>query len=250
MHNIDVWIARSAEHVIVFTRFFAQVYQEDRKIPPEKITIIPNWVEDDSECVERNQGKEIRQRFSFADEDFLVAYGGNIGVGAGVDTLVKASTLVDDVHILIAGGGSELSMCQELANRIAPNKIFFYSPWPKEETMALYQAADVLVIPTHGAQSITSIPSKLIRYMLSGRPIIAACLPETELCNLIEEAGCGWVISPDNPEALAHAIQEAKSVGVAERDRRGRAGREYALNNFTSDINLPKLISIMEKVRI
>jgi len=248
MRDMDEWIARGAEHVTVLTNSFAKVYEEDRKISPEKITIIPDWVEGDLDIVDVDQVKEIRQQFGIGDEVFLAAYGGNIGVGAGVEALIKASVLVEDVHILIAGGGSELHSCQELAEKIAPDKISFYSPWPKEKTTAFYQAADVLVLPTHGAQSVASIPSKLIRYMLSGRPIIAACLPETELFNLIKESGCGWVIPPDDPEALAHAILVAKKVSVTERNRRGWAGREYALKNLTADINLPKPIRIMEKI--
>lgn len=246
MRQIDGWIAEGAKHVIVLTNSFAQVYQHDRKIPQNQITIIPDWVEDDLDCVDVNEAKEIRRRFKISDNEFLVAYGGNISVAAGVDTLVKACTSADGARILIAGGGSELALCQELANGIAPEKIFFYSPWPKEKTMALYQSADVLVLPTHGAQSLASIPSKVIRYMLSGRPIIAAGLPGTELYNLIKESGCGWIIPPDDPDALALAISNAKRSGTAERDRRGRAGREYALQNLTADVCLPEVIRIVE----
>ncbi len=199
MRRIDEWIAQGAAHVIVLTNSFARVYQEDRKIPPEKISIIPDWVEGDLDCVNIDEAKGIRQQFKIIDEDFLVAYGGNIGVAAGVDTLVKACASIDDIRVLIAGGGSELPMCQELAKKIAPEKIDFYSPWPKEKTMAFYQSADVLVLPTHGMQSVASIPSKLIRYMLSGRPIIATGLPETELCHLVQESRCGWITPSDDP---------------------------------------------------
>ena len=114
--------------------------------------------------------------------------------------------------------------------------------------MAFHQAADVLILPTSGTQSVASIPSKLIRYMLSGRPIIAACLPGTELFNIINLSQCGWVIPPDDQEALAKAIQESKRVGANERDQRGMAGREYALKNLTADTNLPKLVKIIEEI--
>lgn len=247
MSQIDQWIAHGAEHVVVLTSSFAQVYRNDRKIPPEKISIIPDWVEGDLDCVDIDEVKEIRRQFQIADEDFLAAYGGNIGVAAGVDTLIKACASIDDVKTLIAGGGSELPKCQELASLIAQDKVSFYSPWPKEKTMALYQSADVLVLPTHGEQSIASIPSKVIRYMLSGRPIIAAGLPETELCQIIKESGCGWLIPPDDPDALAQALLEAKRAGISERERRGRVGREYALKNLTSETNLPKVVHIIEQ---
>ena len=247
MRCMDQWIAHGAFHVVVLTKSFSEVYQKDRKIPTEKITVIPDWVDGDLECVNIDEVEEIRQQFNIADDDFLVAYGGNIGIAAGVDKLINACSLIEEVRVLIAGGGSELQACRELANRIAPDRIFFYYPWPKEKTMALHQAADVLLLPTQGMQTIASIPSKIIRYMLSARPIIAAGLPETELSNLIEESGCGWLIPPDDPEALAQAILESKGVGKNERDLRGQAGREYALEHLTAEINLPKVIKIIER---
>ncbi len=245
MRRIDQWIAQGARHVIVLTDSFAQVYEHDRQIAPEKISVIPDWVEEDLDCGDPAEIAEIRRRFQIGDGEFLVAYGGNISVAAGVDTLVKACASTEGVRGLIAGGGSELPKCQSLAQQTAPEKVAFYSPWPKERTMALYQSADVLVLPTHGTQSVASIPSKLIRYMLSGRPIIAAGLPGTELSHLIEKSGCGWLIPPDDVEAMRAAILEAKQVGATERDRRGRAGREYALCNLTAQNNLPKVIRVM-----
>jgi len=84
--------------------------------------------------------------------------------------------------------------------------------------------------------------------MLSGRPIIAASLPETELNYLIKESRCGWVIPPDDPEALAIAIEEVKTAGLEERNRRGWSGRDFALKHLTADTNLPKLIKIIEEI--
>ncbi len=246
MRAIDIWIAKGAQYITLITDHFYQVYVNDRKIPPEKLSVIPYWLTDEADCGDFDEGKSIRDQFGIAEDAFVAAYGGNIGVAAGVETFVKASALTEDVHVLIAGEGSELSACRELASRITPHKVSFFAPWPKEKTMPLYQAADVLVLPTLGEQSRASIPSKLIRYMLSGRAIIAAGLPGTELCNSMEKSGCGWMIPPDDPQSLSQAILEARNVGAAERSRRGAAGRDYALKNWTSGNNLARIIQIIE----
>lgn len=248
MRAIDKWIASGAKHVSVLTSYFAQVYINDRKIAPEKVSTIPDWAIGDLDDVGIDAVKSIRDQFDITNDDFVAAYGGNIGIAAGVDTLVKASALIDHVRVLIAGDGSELSACRDLANKIAPRQVSFYSPWPKEKTMPLYHTADVLVLPTYGEQSIASIPSKLIRYMLSSRAIIAAGLPGTELWKVMEESGCGWIIPPDDPQALAEAIVEARKAGAAERARRGICGRDYAQQNLTEGNNLPKIIRIIESV--
>jgi len=248
MRRIDHWISDGASCVVVLTQFFAKTYIEDRKIKASKVVIIPDWVEGDLDRVDKEKSIAIRKQFDIEESSFLAAFGGNIGVAAGVDTLIKAGALVPDVHILIAGEGSDLCACRALACQVPAKNISFLSPWPKEQTMSLYQAADVLVLPTHGEQSIASIPSKLIRYMLSGRAVIAASLPGTELERIIQRSQCGWVIPPDDPQAMAQVLLEAKCMSENERDRLGMFGREYALKHLTEDFNLPKMVNILERI--
>lgn len=247
LRNIDRWIAAGAAHVTVLTEFFKKTYREERGIPAEKLSIIPDWVESDLDCVADAQAAAVRSKFGIGEDAFVVAYGGNIGVAAGVETLIEACAGSLDIHVLIAGDGSELEACRNLAEEKAPGKVKFFTPWPKEQTMALYQAADVLALPTRGEQSVASVPSKLIRYMLSGRPIIAAGLPGTELVNVVEAARCGWCVPPDDPAALAAAFTQVKSIAKTERLLYGSRGREYALKHLTVKAVLPRLITIIQE---
>ena len=107
-------------------------------------------------------------------------------------------------------------------------------------------AADVLVLPTRGEQSLASVPSKLLAYMLAGRPIVAAALPGSDLSATIERSGCGWVVEPDRPESLAATLREVSGLGSDDLCRRGLAGREFALRNFTREACLPKVVGIVE----
>lgn len=248
MRWIDRQIAMNARHIIVISDAFAEIYANDRGIPRNRITVVPNWVEASEQPFDPEAPTALRLRFSIPPHAFLVAYGGNIGVAAGVDMLVRAFQHTSpDVFGLIAGEGSELVRCQKLAGEIAPQKIDFFSPWPAEETMPLYQAADLLVLPTSGSQSMASVPSKMIRYMLSGRPILATGMPESDLARLINVSQCGWLIPPDNPMALAQKIEEIKNLPRSELEQRGQSGRRYALENLTSQACLPKIIKIIEE---
>ena len=225
---------------------FASIYTGDRQVPSERVTVIPNWAEEDKSTARSSDAVALRQRFAVPESAFLVAYGGNIGVAAGVETFVDSFRyLGDQVYGLVAGEGSRLNACQNLAYGI-PN-LFFLAPWPADLTMPLYQAADLLVLPTQGNQSMASVPSKLIRYMLSGRPIVAACLQDSELAAVVKASGCGWLVEPDQPDALANMIAYVKDLPASERQSRGRAGREYALQNLTAAACLPKVLDIIER---
>lgn len=108
------------------------------------------------------------------------------------------------------------------------------------------RAADVLILPTHGGQSMASVPSKLIAYMLAARPIIALALPGSDAAAIIEQSGCGWVVPPDQPGLLASNVQAIMSMEQTVLDRRGQAARRYALKHFTQESCLPRVLEIIE----
>lgn len=248
MRWIDRQVAQSAHHVIVISEAFAEVYARDRDVPRERISVIPNWVDDNVQFSSESAAAALRHRFSIPPGAFLAAYGGNIGIAAGTDSFVRAFRHTGpDIYGLIAGEGSQLIECQALAGAIALQRISFFTPWPADQTMPLYQAADLLVLPTRGAQSMASVPSKMIRYMLSGKPILATGLAGSDLARLIDETQCGWFIPPDDPAALAEKLAQIKTLSVAELQQRGEAGRRYALVHFTNQVCLPKIIESIEK---
>jgi len=48
----------------------------------------------------------------------------------------------------------------------------------------------------------------------------------------IREAGCGWVIKPENPDALAAKMIEVTEMPPALLQEMGLAGRDYALKHI------------------
>lgn len=248
MRWIDRQVALRARHVIVISEAFAEIYTKNRGVPRERVSVVPNWVNGEEQACNEEDAALLRRRFSIPADAFLVAYGGNIGVAAGAETFIQAfAYLGKNVYGLIAGEGSQSGLCRRLAGEIAPDRIAFLSPWPVELTMPLYRAADLLVLPTRGSQSLASVPSKMIRYMLSGRPVLAMGLPGSDLAGLIDASQCGWLIPPDDPIAIAEKITEIREIPQAEMQQRGQSGRRYALDHLTSQACLPKVIKIIEE---
>jgi len=147
--------------------------------------------------------------------------------------------------LVIAGDGSNLEICKKLAKDVANPRILFYSPWPRSDTSKALSAADILVLPTRGLQSLASIPSKLIPYMLAARPILALAMPKSDLAQIICAANCGWVVRPDKPGDLAVIIKNIVYLSKDVLRLRGRAGRDYAVSNFTADVCLRKVAAII-----
>jgi glycosyltransferase involved in cell wall biosynthesis len=91
------------------------------------------------------------------------------------------------------------------------------------------------------------VPSKLISYLLAARPIIVLAVAGSEVARIIERSGAGWVIEPDQPETLAAQIRAVAAIDPAELARRGQSGRDFALQYFTREACLPRVIHILEQ---
>lgn len=249
MRWIDGRIARNSTHVIVISEHFAEVYRAQRRVLAHRLSLVSNWI--DNNLIDVNISRQqFRQRQRIADHKFLLVYGGNIGVAAGVETVIEAFHFLtdqQDVQMLVAGAGSQLATCQALANKMAGQPVLFHSPWGVEETSEVLRAADILVLPTHKEQSLASVPSKLLSYMLSGRPVLATAMPGSDLANLVERAQCGWVVEPDRPDRLAETIRKIRHIGSAELEYRGEKGRQFVLEHCSKDVCLPRVVQILEE---
>lgn len=248
MRWIDGLIARNSAHVIVISKNFAEIYRHQRQVPSTRLSVIPNWI-DGGQIDTSSDGSAYREKLGIGGTDFLLVYGGNVGVAAGVEVVIEALRLVggeDALRLVVAGDGSQLAKCQQLAATLPSNLVHFHTPWLATETTEVLRAANLLVLPTRSEQSLASVPSKLLSYMLAGRPVLATALPESDLADLIERSGCGWVVDPDRPDLLAAKIQAICRLGSDELNRRGQAGRTYVLQHLTKEACLPQVVKIIE----
>jgi glycosyltransferase involved in cell wall biosynthesis len=108
--------------------------------------------------------------------------------------------------------------------------------------------ADVMVLPLKRGAALSSVPSKLIAYLFSKKPVIA-CAEETSDTSLaIKRAGCGWVQPPENMEQLVNAFQKAISLSKNDLESYGINGFNYAVDNYSQQVNLLKFVHVVREV--
>jgi glycosyltransferase involved in cell wall biosynthesis len=249
LRHCDQMIARSSQQVLVISRAFQKVYENDRGVPAENVHVIPNWG-DEMVDADRTTALAFRRKLGIPENTFVAVYAGNVGVASNAELLVEALAKLKDqphIYLVIAGEGAQLCACRDEAERQDLDRVVIHTPWRTEETGPVIKMADVLLLPTKGRQSLNSIPSKLITYLLSGRPVIAAVLPESDTATAILESGAGWVVNPDSAELMAEAILAASEQAEESLRRMGSAGREYALVRYTREANLSRVVEIVEK---
>ena len=126
------------------------------------------------------------------------------------------------------------------------DRVHFLSPWPEADTSPVLTAADLLVLPTSGRQSMYSHPSKMASYYLAGRPILALACAGSDIVREMEQSRAGWIVAPEDPRSLADAIRKIESGDPSLRRQRGEMGRAYARSHLTRDVCVRRLVELLE----
>src|ERR1035437_398785 len=86
----------------------------------------------------------------------------------------------------------------------------------------LQSLGHVCLLPLRKGAGMSSIPSKLMAYMLSARPVLATVDAESDTASAISEAQCGWAGEPENVQGLAEAMRNVAAFPAPELDRIGQ----------------------------
>lgn len=243
---LDRRILRRANAAIAVSEGLAAHCRLARGGDPHRIHVVPNWLPPLATAHSPGAKQALRDLYGVPRDAFLVAYGGNVGMAARVETLVRAFLHLngDGFHLLVAGNGTSLARCRRLAADIDPRRMHFVPEW--DGSVDVLHAADLLVLCTRADQSVVSLPSKLTRYLFSGRPVLALALPHSDTALVVRDSGVGAVVPPDNPPALAQAIAWMRRLPADRREQMGKQGRTWAMSNLSSDTCLPKVLEIVE----
>lgn len=232
LHALERWVYDRARFVTVIGDGM-RANLLAKGVVPEKVVTIPNFVDPDELPVRPRDNAFAREQE--AGDRFVVSYAGNLGVPQGLGTVLDAAQLLKDeprVLFLLIGDGSAARELRERAVREGLNNVRFLSFQPYGRVPDIYAASDVcLVAQAHGT-GVHGLPSKIYRILACGRPMVGICDPESEVAALIAQAGCGVVVHPNDPAALAAAIRQALAEGPAWNDR-GARGRRFVADRFS-----------------
>ncbi len=240
---LDKYILRNANHVITISVKMKNYLAKSRKLNNDKISVIPNW-QDEAPFINYRQERPV-----VADKKFTFMYLGNMGPVAGIDVLLKsfAKAHLGNAVLIIAGSGSMKDTLVKDAKNIPECGIEFWDV-PDGRVPEIQSKADVLLLPVKKGDASSSIPSKLLAYMFSAKPIIASVDIDSDTAAVINAARCGYTIKSGDLDLLSAVMKQAYSLEKSEMEKMGINGRHYALENFSKKINLKKAESVFKSL--
>jgi colanic acid biosynthesis glycosyl transferase WcaI len=229
---LERWTYRRADAVTVLSddlrdNLVAKI-QGSVPDPYDRVRVIPNFVDTariaPADRMGTPGGGDYRREHRLGDRR-VVMYAGNVGFSQSLELLVGAAgALVDrsDVVFVINGGGSARPDLERQAAGL--DNVRFVDFQPRERLADVLAAGDIHVVPLRRGLARSSVPSKAYSILAAGRPVVASVDEGTEVARVVEKAGAGLAVPPDDPEAFAAALTallddpaRARAMGAAGR---------------------------------
>lgn len=243
---LDRWCAQQAQQVVVISDNMRRTYVENRGLAPGKVVTVPNWV-DDQGFIHMPSRRDACARYRIPEDKFTFLYLGNIGPVAGVEGLIEAfhNARLPQAQLVVVGDGSAKASCVALVDRLGVRNVRFVSD-PEVANVPLLQAlGHVCLLPVRRGAAFSSIPSKLMAYMLAGNPVLATVDFESDTARCVHNARCGWVGEPENIGWLAAKMAELLTYSSEILKGMGHRGRTYGLANFSKSSGVNKLVDVV-----
>jgi glycosyltransferase involved in cell wall biosynthesis len=218
---------RAADRVVVIGETMKRRVEE-KGVSADRIRVIPNWG-DAGSVVPRPHDNDWARRHKLAKR-FVVMHSGNIGHAQNLDALIRATTFLrdlDDLAVVLIGSGARRAELVQLTRVLQADKVEILAYQERAILSQSLSTADVHVVGLARGLAGYVVPSRVYGILAAGRPVIAATDPESETAQLVTQVGCGIVVPPGNPFALAAAIRAAHD-GEYDLEGMGKRARAFA----------------------
>lgn len=212
-------------------------------------TIVPTWVDTDAIYpIHGPQNAWARQHG--LEDKFVVMYSGNFGQTHDVDTLLAAArelrTQKDVCFVLIGAGSKWEEVRKTSAEEGDPNVVVL--PWQPSEVLAQsLSSADIAFVSLDKGMEGISMPSKTYYAMSAGTAILASCLENSDLGELVTRCQCGVVVQPGSVSDLVSAVEYLRSH-PGELASYKRNSRTAAVESYSRQANVEVVRRVLEMV--
>jgi glycosyltransferase involved in cell wall biosynthesis len=153
---------------------------------------------------------------------------GRLRIRKGVEVLLEAlhelRRAIPGAALRIAGDGEHRAALERAAADLGP-AVAFLGTRSSSQVRTLLRGAAALVVPS----IYEGMPLVVLEAMEAGVPVVASAV--SGIPEVVVGGETGWLVPPEDPEALARALEEVLT-DPQEARRRGEAGRRRVAGRY------------------
>ena len=224
-------LLKNSHAVVVITEDFEPIVQK-AGVKKNNIHVIHNWAPlHEVPVMEKNNAWSCAHGL---DKTFNFVYSGTLGMKHNPGMLVDLAEELKHlplVRVVVITEGLGADFLGQQKNRLGLNNLMLLPFQPFEQVPMVQATADVLIAILEPDAGVFAVPSKVLTYLCSHRPLLLAVPPENLAARIVSENNAGIVVSPH------HVVEFVEAAEKLFRDQTLRQvmadnGRRYAEITF------------------
>jgi glycosyltransferase involved in cell wall biosynthesis len=245
LRRLEYFLYRKAARIVSVTQSFKDVLTANG-IDNGKVVVVPNGVELET-YLPGPKPVELENSLRLEGK-FVAAYVGTIGMAHGLGTVLEAAEVLKhepEIAFVLVGTGAEHAALAEQCARRGLGNVVFVGSVSKEVVREYWKLCDVALVLLRDAPLFAHvIPSKMFEAMAMERPIILGVRGESR--RVLDDAGAGIGIDPENVEALVEAVRTL-ARDAALRASLGKSGRQFVTRNYDRNFLANTMLRELER---
>jgi rhamnosyl/mannosyltransferase len=184
----------------------------------------------------KERAREIRKKYGSR----IILFIGRLVPYKGLKYLIEAMEKIEGRLLIIGRGRLKRSLSGLVKQRGVGKKVSFLEPVKEEELPAYYYACDIFALPsvfTNEAFGIVQLEA-----MACGKPVVSTSIP-TGVSFVNEDKKTGFVVSPQDPKALAGALNTLLDNQEL-RQQYGEYARERVIREFSKEVMAKRIMEV------
>ena len=240
------------ERVIAISNFIADHIREHYDVPEEKLRVVHRGVDlrrFDPDLVTAQRMVMLSEKWRLPDGAPVIMLPGRLTRWKGQTVLIEALAKLGrkDVRCLLVGGdqgrdGYREELVRLIEKRGLTEVVHLVGGF--EEMPVAYMLTDVVVSASTDPEAFGRVA---VEAQAMGRPIIATDHGGSR--ETVRPGGeTGWLVPPNDPEALAAALKDVLALDAAARDDLARRGIAFVRENFSTQAMCEEELKVYEEV--
>ena len=226
---LDRFAYRQADHIILTTAAMRRYVVEEYGVPPEKVTVIPNYVDT----------ARFRPLPEIPKKRGLISFVGRLRPVKNVDLLIRAVAQLPGATLRLIGEGENRAEYEQLARELNVS-VDFMGSQPNHKLPELIAESEIFVLPSR----YEGHPKALLEAMACRLPVIGTAVEGIQ--EVIRDGETGLLVEP-TAAGIASGLARLFN-DQAERERLAEAAYAFALKNYSLDKIVERELALYQEI--